>query len=140
MIDPNTITLFEQTGVGNMGDVTDKASIARFSLPSASRYVLATIRGLFTLGTGKANMVMRTDHRRGPPFDFHNQTFEDMGTDGDAILEYRVPEDEIFHHLYVKDFATGKQDALVLTWTNPDSGTMRWAIEVGLINVASLTP
>lgn len=140
MINPNIVIFSEQTGTGDMGDVTDESSIARFALPSADRYVLAVVRALFTGGSGTgAPLVVRVDHRRGPDFDFHHMSFEKMGTDDGNRLEYRVPEDDLFHHLYLRDEPTGKQDVIVLTWTNPDAGNMRWAVEVGLIDVALLS-
>lgn len=140
MIDPNIIIPFEQTGVGDMGDVTDESSVARFVLPEAWRYVLATINGLFTGGSGTgADLVVRVDHRRGPLFDFHHVKFEKMGTDDNDRLAYRVPDDDLFHHVYLHDEPMMTQDTIVLTWTNPDPGNMRWAIEVGLIDVASLS-
>ncbi len=139
MIHPSLVTMFQQTGTGNMGDVTDESSVARFSMPGADRYVLAVVNGLFTGGSGTgADLVVRVDHRRGPSFDFHHVKFEKMGTDNNERLAYRVPEDDLFHHVYLRDAPTNKQDVIVLTWTNPDSGNMRWAIEVGLIDVALL--
>jgi len=138
MIHPSIIKMFEQTGTGDMGDVTDQSSIARFSMPGVDKYVLAVIRGLFTGGSGSAELVVRTDHRRGPNFDFTPVTFERMGTDDNDRLEYRVPEKDLFHMVYFRHDATRIQDAIVLEWTNPDAGNMRWAIEVGLIDVALL--
>lgn len=139
MINPSIVVFSEQTGIGDMGDVADESSIARFALPNADRYVLAVIHGLWTGGTGTgAPLVVRVDHRRGAAFDFHHMTFASVGTDDNNRVEYRVPEDDLFHHLYLRDEPTGKQDVVVLTWTNPDAGNMRWAVEVGLIDVALL--
>ena len=136
MIHPSIIQPFTQTGTANMGDVTDELSIARFALPNAERYVLATLRALFTGGTGKADLVLKIDHRQGVDFRFTPVTLPDSGTDGEPIIEYRVPEDELFHLIFLRDLATGKQDVAVLEWTNPN--TQRWSVEVGLIDVARL--
>ena len=136
MIHPSIIQFFPQTGTGNMGDVTDITSICRFVLPDAERYVVATVRVLFTGGTGMADMVLRIDHRQGVNFQFKPVTWEDVGTDGDAIIEYRAAKDELYHLIFLRDRTTGIQDVVVFEWTNPN--TQRWAMEVGLINVADL--
>lgn len=139
MIDPAIIQPFTQSGIGNMGDVTDPDSIARFWLAAADRFVIATVRALFTGGTGAgADMVLRIDHRHGVNYDFSPVTFPDSGSDDTAIWEYRVPADELYHLIFVTDPATRQQDKAVFEWTNPDPGNMRWSLEVGLINVADL--
>ena len=138
MIHPSIIQLFTQTGTGDMGDVTDVSSVARFSLPGVERYVLATLRALFTGGSSSADMVLRVDHRHGPNYHFKPVTFEGVGTSGTTIVEYRVPEDEMYHLIFLRDLATGMLDVAVLEWTNPDAIKMRWAVEVGLIDVAQL--
>ncbi len=136
MIHPSIIQLFTQTGTGNMGDVTDATSICRFALPDAERYHVVTVRMLFTGGSLSADLVLRVDHRLGPNFDFKPETWEATGTGGKAIIEYRVAEDELYHLIFLRDQATGIQDAAVFEWTNPN--TQRWAMEVGMINVADL--
>ena len=140
MIHPSIIQPFTQTGTGDMGDVTDVSSVARFSLPGVERYVLATLRALFTkddpAASGSADMVLRVDHRHGPNYHFKPVTFEGVGTSGITIVEYRVPEDEMYHLIFLLDQTTGIQDVAVLEWTNPN--TQRWAVEVGLIDVARL--
>ncbi len=138
MIHPAIIQPFTQTGTGDMGDVADESSIARIALPSAERYVLATFRALFIGGAGSANLILKIDHRQGVDFRFTPVTFPASGTGGKAIIEYRVPEDEMFHLIFIRDKATGKQDTGVFEWTNPDAGNMRWSYEVGLIDVARL--
>ena len=136
MIHPSIIQLFTQTGTGDMGDVTDVSSVARFSLPGVERYVLATLRALFTGGSNSEDMVLRVDHRHGPNFHFKPVTWDATGTGGSPIIEYRVPEDEMYHLIFLLDKATGVQDVAVLEWTNPN--TQRWAVEVGLIDAAQL--
>lgn len=139
MIHPSTIQMLDpQTGTGDMGDVTDRASVARFALPGAQRFMLAVVRMLFTGGSGSAELFVRTDHRHGPAFDFKPVRFAGMGTSSNDRLEYRVPEDELFHHLYLTDDSTGAQDSIAIEWANPDAGNMRWSVEVGLIDVSSI--
>jgi hypothetical protein len=138
VIHPAIIQHFTQTGTGNMGDVTDVSSIARIALPGAERYVLATFRALFTGGAGSADLVLKINHRQGVDFQFTPVTWENSGTDGEAIIEYRVAEDELYHLIFLRDRATGKQDVGVFDWTNPDPGNMRWSWEAGLIDVADL--
>ena len=54
------------------------------------------------------------------------RNFPGSGTDDVAFIYFRVDKDEQDRWA----FAGG--DLLVPEWTNPDSGNMRWALEVGL--------
>ena len=51
-----------------------------------------------------------------------------MGTDGAGgpVVDWRVPVEEYPRYTYQAG------DVLVWDWTNPNAGTMRWAIEMGL--------
>lgn len=144
MIHPAVIETFVQSGTGDMGDVTDTASPARFAILGAERYVLAAFRVRWTggLGTATAEFALRIDHRLGTNFDFRPFTRADCGTTGVNNLEWRAPEDELYHIMGHRDRTD--QDKLCFTWTNPDTGNpdpdddMRWAMSVDLINVARL--
>jgi len=132
---PNEIARFRATGVGNMGDVTDKASVARFALPSAERYVLAWIRAMFVGGSGNATMTLKVDHcDPTQQYDFSLRDWATMGASGGNAWTFsRVPADELFHWVFPSEAI------LVFEWTNPDAGNMRWSLEVGLVDAGQLT-
>jgi len=134
----DVVVLAPQTGTANMGDVTDEASPCRFWLPGVPRFALVSLRALFVGGTGTAELLIRKDHSRGSNFDFKDWRISDAGTDGTARVSFRIPEDEIYHYIYDMNPQNAIQDQLVVTWTNPDSGTMRWSLEVGLIDAANI--
>ena len=133
---PNSIERFRATGGGNMGSVQDLSSPYRFGL--RDRFVLVAIKGLFSGGSGSADMTIRLQHadRTGwsndhdtiadsdGVYDFHEVIFEGAGTDGDAYIDYRVAVEEYPRYTY---FAG---DMLVPVWTNPN--TQIWAIEFAL--------
>ena len=91
MIHPSIIQLFTQTGTGDMGDVTDVSSVARFSLPGVERYVLVTLRALFTGGSNSEHMVLRVDDRHGPNFPFKPVTWGATGNRGAPLTVYTGP-------------------------------------------------
>jgi hypothetical protein len=131
---PNdVIALPPQMGVGDMGDVADEGSTARFML-DADRFVLIYVRGLWTGGTGKpAPLYICVDHRcQSGLYDFVLDTIADIGTDGRAHINHRILVDELYQYVFHRG------DIIVLTWTNPDAGNMQWAVEVGLADASQL--
>lgn len=123
---PEDIITQRATGTGNMGDVTDKTSVARFGLDG--KFVLVWFKLRFTGGTGAdAAMALKVDHRdESGLFDFSELATKTLGTTTTPEHEVRIPVEEYPRYVYQEG------DLLVFEWTNPDSGTMRWAIEVGL--------
>lgn len=129
---PSQIVTSRVMGVGDMGDVTDEGSTARFTL-DVDRFVLARIRAKFTGGTGDATLSFCVDHRcQSGAYDFTLDTIEEVGADNRANINHRILADE----LYQWEFRRG--DIFVLTWTNPDAGNMQWAVEVGLADASQL--
>lgn len=123
---PSEIVAQRATGTGNMGDVTDRMSTARFSL-DAERYALCWIRQLYAGGTGSAKVSLKVDHREDVAlYDFTLLDWPEMGTDGTVWDYTRMTADEMFHWTFLRG------DILVFTWTNPDPVDTRWSIEVGL--------
>ena len=123
-----TIIRLLGTGTQDMGDVTDRTSVARFRLTGP--YTLLFVRALFTGGSGSATMTMKLD-RLGDEldlYDFTEDTWLTLGVGGSAISAVRmvVPIDELPIYTYPPDHE------LVFEWPNPNSGTMRWALELGL--------
>ena len=130
---PDTVVTQRATGMGNMGTVTDKNTTARFSLPV--KYVLVFMRAKFTGGTGNDTMSLYMDHEdESTLFDFLLEEWSSMGADSTAYKEDVTAATSYPHRV----FNPGAD--LVYTWTNPDSGTMRWSLEVGLAPVPSVVP
>ena len=122
-LDPRSIIQKHDSGAEvSMGDVTNTASQARFWLDTA--FGLAFIRGHFTGGTSQTGMAIRVDSRLGTRHDTKLWTMQDVGTDGDADVNFRIGDSELAHWT----FPAG--DVLVLEWTNPNTQT--WGIVAGL--------
>lgn len=115
-----------------MGDVTDKSSVARFSLPGAFhlRYLRATFAEAISGNgaTGNADMQLKIDnHDDSGLYDFILAEWESRGLGSGAIafVNWRLRDDELAAWRF--------KTPLVLEWTNPEStGKMRWALELGL--------
>jgi len=134
-ISPRALHIFRDNGDGNMGDVSKRESKGRFSL-DVDRFALAFVRARFVSGTGTASIKLRLDHpleltyQAGSEslYDFTLWQWDTMGTTGTATLNDRTPEDELHHWTFERG------NVLVFEWTNPQAGTMRWALEVGLLD------
>lgn len=126
---PGDVVPFRATGAGNMGDVTDDRSTARFSLPT--KFVLVYLVARFTGGSSFATMTLRRDHRDiGGFYDFAEFEWLRVGTGDKANISTRIPIDEYPRYVYQPG------DVLVLEWTNPN--TQRWAVEVGLADATNI--
>lgn len=138
---PDRLVTLRATGNGDMGDVTDEESGARFRLDTFEQdgityevdvWTFVGCRAQFTSGTGSATMALRVDHRdKSGLYDWTLQQWASAGTGGIADIAHRVSALEDLFALYT--FFAG--DELVFEWTNPDSGTMRWAVELFLCAV-----
>lgn len=136
--DPSSIQRFRASGTGDMGSVSNEYSVARFSL-DVPRFLPVFVRGTWTDLTGgtpaNADLAVRIDHNDTSGLHDHTlATFSDMGTGsgGNLNLHLRLQADELY--AWIAD----QGEYLVFEWTNPDSGYMRWALEVGLIDAALL--
>lgn len=134
--EPKDIVTQRATGVGDMGDVTNELSTARFGLPDG-QWVLVWLKVRFALelagATGNATLSMKLDHD--DKTGIYDWTEVDpwlaCGSDGTLInIDWRIPVEEYPRYTY----RPGQQ--IVFEWTNPDAPKMRWAIEVGLARAA----
>lgn len=137
---PSAIVTQHDQGQENMGSVTDKASRARFALSDVP-FALCYIRGRFVTlsgAGGNATLSLKLDHvEENAVYDFLLKSWDTMGTSGTgfkADLNFRLAADE----LYLWAFARGS--TLVFEWTSPDSGNIRWALEVGLVDASGIGP
>lgn len=153
MINPAKVHKFTASGSGDMGDVTKIDYEPRFRLDGVDSYCLAHFRVRFWGGTGAgATMTLRISHRSrgeyvtpydggsqvGSPFDFSPIEFSSCGTDDNDNIEFRVPDEELRHYRLDRCPINDAVDEWVPEWTNPDSGNMNWAIEIGLIDVKDI--
>lgn len=132
---PSDIVKIPQGGNGNMGDVTDRTSPARFTLDVDlwllvyARITTERIQG--TPGTDVDDLTFKLDASLNGQ---HNHTLRkvtDVGPTGEKpsyIL--RVPEDE------QQQWVFSRGQILVLEWPNPDAGNIRWAVDIGLADAA----
>lgn len=92
---------------------------------------LVFLRVDFTSGTGSADMTLSVKSGITSGFDRVLHTFYAVGTGGDAYVNLRIPDDEFDDWLFGYSRAS-VLDKLDLAWTNPDSGTMKWTMQLGL--------
>lgn len=122
--DPNQVVVIHDSGDGNMGDVTDEISKARFWL-ATERFVLVFIRAHFQgTGSGTADLAIRVDSRLGAQHDATLITILARGKTAD--MNYRVERDEYEKWVFQRG------DIITPEWTNPDSPNVQWGLEVGL--------
>lgn len=128
---PSQIIVQADGGSANMGSLptyagppTGEYSTARFKLET-DIWCLVFARVHFSGGTGTATLSLYIDSRLGSRHDTNLWSWTSAGTTGNDV-NFRIVPDELMHWAFRKD------DELVFTWTNPDTGNMLWAIEVGL--------
>lgn len=136
--DPDSVYKFRASGTGDMGDVTDPQSIARWGLsyddgPAVS-FVLVYLRVWFSGGTGVADMELKQAIASEQSGLFNNviREFPDCGTDGQSFINERIEADDY------PNWTFDAGDEIVFEWTNPNSGTMAWALEVGLAPIGQV--
>lgn len=123
-------------GSGDMGDVTDSMSAARFTL-DADDFVLVFIRVTTERiqgtpsTTDEANLTIKVDNNRRDQFNHSLKTITGIGPTRKSSYIFRIVDEE------QSQFIFRRGDVIVLEWTNPDAGDIRWTAEVGLADVAS---
>ena len=120
--DPSQIIRARSMGTGNMGDVTVKTSVARAGSLS-SVWTMLYIRLHFSAGSGSATCQVQLDALESTLYDFIIDEFQAVGTGSD--VNFRLEPEDYVHWTFQP------RDDIVLTWTNPDSGTMTWGSEIG---------
>ena len=131
----SAIRVIQDGGSANMGDVTDTTSPARFTL-DADRFLLVFIRITTeriqgTPGSDTAGLAIKVDNVLGPQYDHTLKTIEGIGPTGIASFPLRFTDEERSQWVFKRG------DVIVLEWTNPDAGDIRWGVEVGLADAAS---
>lgn len=117
-----------------MGDATDRESVCRFRLDSDWwQVVFIRIRWETLSGDGgDATLSIKVDHR--DPSGLHRYllgSLANMGTgaSGKSDMNLRIMPGEEEHWRF------RRCDQLVLEWPNPDTGNIRWTLEVELKSV-----
>lgn len=134
IVNPRTIVKMTASGLGNMATLADDAVAPRFDIDVA-RFALVYLRMVFQEGTGDADLTIYQRHRFRTGFhDFPLFEYTDIG-ESNRVIDLRIHADELMHYTFDRDVSRGVMDSIVPVWANPNSGTMRWAIEVGLVDV-----
>ena len=107
------------------------------NLGPGKSFTLSTVECHFTGGTGDATFTIARDSRHGSIYDTTLKTLTGAGTDGSDVTFY-VPDDEVKRrYVFAHDTITGQADSFSLAWTNPDTGVMRWAMQIGVVTIAT---
>lgn len=119
------IKTIHRSGVGDMGDVSDKASNARFRLrdPVLPGFCLVSVKVHFWGGSGSAELSLRVDHAKGISFDVQEASTKNNVGFSNPDWTWLVPRDEWNHYSW------SQVSELVFEWTDPDGAT-HWGIEV----------
>ena len=122
-IDRSRLVVYSQTANGS-------ANIAEtFNLDR--RFRLVFVRCHFTFGIGLANLTVSIDSASGSRYDAVLAKIIAVGTGTDALLN--IPGEE---NAEPSPWTIKTKDKIRINWTNPASGTMSWALEVGMALVA----
>ncbi len=113
-----TVTTRAATGTGDI----DQA----FQLDQ--QYRLVFVRCHFSGAAGKAALAISVDSGRGAAYDTRLYTITRAGTSRD--VNFRVSAEESQEP---SPWAFQVGDAVLVEWTNPDSGNITWGLEVGLV-------
>ena len=133
-VNPSDIKVIAAGGSDDMGPVTDPMSPARFTL-DADRFMLVFVRVTTERinddapGSDEADLTIKVDNGDGPQFDHALKVLKDVGPTTNATASMRVTDEEQSQWIFQRG------DEIVLEWTNPDAGDIRWAAEVGLAPV-----
>ena len=92
-----------------------------------SRFRLVFVRCHFTGAAGAGALSLHVDSGAGSAYDARLFTIIQAGTNKDVHL--RIAEGDV---LEPSAWTFQADDALRITWTNPDTGNITWGLEVGL--------
>lgn len=139
MIHPATILeLPPQYGTGDMGDVTDVNSVARFGMRDAETgFSLAFLVAKAISGTGgEGRLSLLVDHPSGPNFDWEPWFKESFGRASDASAEefFTVPDEQLRNYAIRRDKVSGEIGEFCFKWSN--ISPTPWILIVGLIDHA----
>ena len=126
---PDDVTRLQTSGSSDMGTVGDDNVPGIFRHPLNVPWVLVWVRLHFEVlagsPTGVANVILNRDQRTvHSAWNTRAWLMEARGFNADA--NFMVMPEEYVHWMFDAD------EALVLTWTNPDSGNLGWGAEVGM--------
>ena len=139
MIHPADIIEVVKYGTGDMGDVTDPESAARFGLPCAEQgFALKSLWIRAISGSdGDAELNLWIDHRRGAVYDWIPLMWPRFGlgseTDVESEIFMRIQPDNLGDFTCWRDPSTGMLDEFCLAWTNPTD--IKWSAGFRLIPI-----
>lgn len=121
---------FRVSGTGNMATLADENPSPAFGLQE--QFSLEYVRGWTTSGTGSAllELMQKLPTDRSGRFDRVIRRYPGFGIDGEDFIQNFI--DDRMHPNDRAHFTWRGDTLLVPVWTNPDSGTMEWGLEVGL--------
>lgn len=123
---PRDVIRIPFEGTANMATAGSLSTVPRVAWPNGL-WCLAFVRVHFSSGTGAADCTLSRD-TRGEQGSSHNAdlfVFRDRGTGVD--INFIVLPEEYAAWTFDRD------EELILRWTNPNSGTMRWAALIGIV-------
>ncbi len=141
IVHPKDVEKLTASGLGNMATLADESVSPRFDI-EAVRFALVYFRLVIQNGMGRADLTIYQRHRFRTGFhDFPLFEYVDIGELGGEVnrtIDLRIQPQGLMHYTFDRG-PDGIMDSIAPVWTNPNSGTMRWAIEVGLVDVEKIS-
>lgn len=138
MIHPANIHEVPAYGTGNMGDVTDPTSTARFSLDVVRGFALKSfwVRAISgSNGTSRLNLWI--NHRLGSVYNWIPLTWEKFGLGAAADIEtelfIRIPDENLGDFTCWRESSSSTIDEFCLEWSNP--GNIAWSAGFRLVDI-----
>ena len=126
---PSAVTKLRASGNANMGTVGDDNVPGTFRHPDNVPWVLVSIQLHFRDLSGSATLTADCSiyrDRRSEQTAWNGLLWKmlavGIGAEGNLV----IPPDELYLWTFDAD------EAVTLTWTNPDSGNIGWGVEVGV--------
>jgi hypothetical protein len=121
-------------GTGNMTGSDDVSTVGRFGIRDEA-WSLVYVRVHFEGGSGTASVTVTVRDRDSDIDDYDSTLIVFTGRGTGTDINFPVPDCQLDRGQWSFD----RTQELVFAWTNPQAGTMRWGIEVGLIPASKAT-
>lgn len=113
------VLVYHRTGSGDMNE--------GIRGPADGPFYLAFARCHFVGGSGLAHVTLSVRSGIGTTYDAQLFEVQSRGVGRDMNVQYQAEEKR-----WPSPWLFGPRDEVVFAWTNPDSGTMVWGLQVGI--------
>ena len=125
--EPWEVVPLRASGLGDMATLADARPSPSFGLhvPYALVYILAWFSGAASTTDADMTINQRLTDAEATFWDKPRKVMQDAGVTN-TFFDMRIQADELYHWGFHPDIK------IVPVWANPESGVIRWALEVGV--------